>query len=140
MGIILLNSYIGKGDIKPEGLIFMKKNKLSVEAFNEQLSKWNGKDIKIVKQEMNDIDEIFISLETINFSKNDQRLDDYEPLYVLQLNGEGKVKTTDNHSVPLPSPLYEIPIEDETSYQFDGTVFTLTTDRGVYTIEIAPIE
>lgn len=118
----------------------MDQSTLSVEEFNELLGQWNGKDIKIIKQEINYIDEVLISLETSSFSKNSERLDDYEPLYVLQLSGTGKVKTADNNYVPLPTPIYDIPIEDDTSYQFDGSIFTIETDRGIYTIEIAPIE
>lgn len=113
----------------------MEKQFLSVEEFNALLNQWNGHDIKILKYEMGDEDETTMALKTISYSKNTRRIDDYEPMHALKLNGIGKVETEDQEHKPLPKSLYEIPIEDSTQFQFDGKKFSLITDRGIYTIE-----
>lgn len=113
----------------------MDKNHLSIEAFTEQLNQWIGKNIKIFKQEIGDDDETWLALQSITYVNHTESLDDYLPAHTLQLNGAGKVENEDDEMVPLPTSAYEIPIEDSTSLQFDGDTFTLTTDRGVYTIE-----
>ncbi|MFZ3579409.1 hypothetical protein [Virgibacillus sp. DJP39] len=109
---------------------------LSVEEFNELLKKWAGKNIKVLKQEIGDNDEALIELESISYSNDTQTIDDYKATHALQLNGLGKIENEGHEFVPLPSLTYEIPLEDSTHYQFDGSRFTLKTDRGTYTIEI----
>lgn len=115
----------------------MGQDLLSIEAFNELLNKWNGKKIKIAKHEIGDDDETFMKLRDISYAKDTRRIDDYVPKHALQLNGVGEVENEDNELEPLPSSEYEIPLEDSAEYQFDGNKFTLNTDRGVYTIELA---
>src|SRR5699024_11176819 len=66
-----------------------------------------------------------------------RRIDDYEAMHALQLNGSGKIHTDVNDLKPLPEALYEIPLEDSTLYEFDGETFLLSTDRGIYKIELA---
>lgn len=110
---------------------------LSIEEFNELLNEWNGQTIKISKLEMDDLDETIVSLDNISYATNTRRLDDYEPMHALQLNGTGSIETdtTDAQQI-LPSSLYEIPIEDDSLYEFDGTRFLISTSRGVYKIEL----
>jgi hypothetical protein len=119
------------------GGIKMKQQYLSVEEFNELLQQWNGKTIRISKQEIDDRDDTLLELNSISFSKDTRRIDDYEPKHALQLNGSGKILTDENEFQPLPSSHYEIPLEDSTLYQFDESQFSLITDRATYTIEIA---
>lgn len=116
----------------------MQQPFLSIEEFNELLTQWNGRTIKISKLELDDLDETTVALETITYATNTRRLDDYEPMHALQLNGTGSIHsdTTDAHQI-LPSSLYEIPIEDDSLYEFDGTHFLISTSRGVYKIELA---
>ncbi|RFA33748.1 hypothetical protein CAI16_13700 [Virgibacillus dokdonensis] len=114
----------------------MTKQFLDIEAFNKLLQKWNGKQIKVSKQELNDYDEAIIDLSAITYETHTRRLDDYEPLHTLQLNGAGKVKTDYNSYQTPPTFVYEIPLEDSSLYQFDGERFALVTDRAIYTIEI----
>ena len=108
---------------------------LSIEQFNELLQKWNEAEIKISKLEMNDLDEIVMQLEKVSYKNETPTIDGYEPIHTLQLSGQGAIQTENNDSQPLPSSLYEIPLEDDTLYEFDGTTFLISTDRGVYKIE-----
>ncbi len=108
---------------------------LSIEQFNELLQKWSQAEIKISKLEMNDLDEIVMQLEKVSFKNETPTIDGYEPIHTLQLGGQGSIQTENNDSQPLPSSLYEIPLEDDTLYEFDGTTFLISTDRGVYKIE-----
>lgn len=108
---------------------------LSVEEFNELLREWNGKTIKIVKHELDDFDETLMDLNAISYSKETNRTDDYVALYSLNLNGSGVIETTPNVYQSLPSELYEIPLEENALYEFDGERFIVSTSRGVYTIE-----
>lgn len=108
---------------------------LSIEKFNDLLTKWNDGKIKISKLEMDDLDEIVMQLEGVTYKNEVPTIDGYEPIHTLQLNGLGTIKTENNDSEPLPSSLYEIPLEDDTLYEYDGTTFLISTDRGVYKIE-----
>ncbi|UJL46315.1 hypothetical protein KFZ58_18525 [Virgibacillus sp. NKC19-16] len=108
---------------------------LSIEEFNHYLSRWNGRDIKITKHEMGDLDETHMELQAISYDTDTRRIDDYQPMHVLELNGNGEIETTTNTFQPLPSPTYEIPLEDTSLYEFDGAQFLISTDRAVYKIE-----
>ncbi|MEN2766977.1 hypothetical protein [Ornithinibacillus xuwenensis] len=110
---------------------------LSVEEFNELIQQWGGQTVKITKHEMDDIDQTIMKLQHISYDRNTRRIDDYVPMHSLQLNGEGQIETlAEMSSQPLPSPVYEIPLQDNTLYEFDGHKFFITTDRGVYKIEL----
>ncbi|MDC3414015.1 hypothetical protein NC797_06235 [Aquibacillus sp. 3ASR75-11] len=115
----------------------MTQQYLSVEEFNQLLQQWNGKTIKISKRELEDHDNMVMELNSISYSKDTRRIDDYESIHTLKLNGPGKIQTDADGYQPLPSDFYEIPLEDTTIYQYDQSQFSLLTDRGTYTIEIA---
>lgn len=115
----------------------MEQRFLSIEEFNTLLSEWNGRPIKISKHELDDVDETLLELNTISYAKDTRRIDDYQPMHALHLNGTGQIQSEDNNTQPLPEALYEIPLEDTSLYEFDGTCFLLSTDRGVYKIELA---
>lgn len=117
------------------GGIIMNHQFLTIEQFNDMIRQWNGKQIKIVKHELDDFDETLMDLSAISYSKNPGTIDQYEPIYSLNLNGSGVIETTMNQYEPLPSELYEIPLEDSAMYEFDGERFIVSTSRGVYTIE-----
>ncbi|MBM7553768.1 hypothetical protein [Thalassobacillus pellis] len=110
---------------------------LSIEEFNELLKQWNGETIKITKHELEDDDTILLKLSAISYATDTRRIDDYEPMHTLKLQGNGEVMTDLSESQPLPASYYEIPLEDSSKYQFDNSKFLLETDRGAYTIEIA---
>lgn len=108
---------------------------LSIEQFNDLLQKWNDDKIKISKLELNDLDEIVMQLEKVTYVNEVPTIDGYEPIHTLQLNGSGSIHTKNNISEELPMSMYEIPLENDTLYEFDGTTFLISTDRGVYKIE-----
>lgn len=110
---------------------------ISVEEFNELLNKWNGKNIKILKHEIEDNDATLMKLDKVTYQEQEGTIDDYVAKYTLLLNGTGEIENDDNELEPLPSPSYEIPLDDATNYQFDGTRFSLENNRGTYTIELA---
>lgn len=109
---------------------------ITIEQLNNLLKKWSGKRVKIAKQELDDYDEIILDLSNISYATNKRRIDDYEPVYTLRLNGSGQIENAAHHYERLPNPGYEIPLEDTSLYQFDGERFSLITDRAIYTIEV----
>lgn len=113
----------------------MTEQYLSIEGFNDQLQQWNGNTVKISKHELEDVDETIIELQDVTYETNTRRMDDYQPMHTLKLNGTGKIENEAHNLQPLPSSVYEIPLEDSSHYQYDGSRFILTTDRGTYTIE-----
>lgn len=115
----------------------MEKGFLSIEGFNTLLNEWEGQYVKVAKYEKNDHDETHLKLNKISYSKKTRRIDDYESMHTLQLNGSGKVRISVNEFEPLPHSLYEIPLEDNTQYKYDGNRLAINTDRAVYTIEMA---
>lgn len=108
---------------------------LTIEEFNDLLQQWNGETIKISKHELDDLDETLMTLQDISYERNTRRIDDYEPMHALHLNGTGRIETDADNAQPLPSSVYEIPLEDNSLYEFDGEQFLLSTSRGVYKIE-----
>ena len=113
----------------------MKKESLTIEEFNALLREWSGKRVKVVKHELEDRDETLINLDAVSYEKGSS-IDDYEPRYALQLNGAGMVETTEDNFEKLPSDEFEIPLEEDAHYEFDGEKFVLETSRGNYTIEL----
>jgi len=109
---------------------------LSIEQFNTLLNEWSGRNIKISKLELDDLDETTMALEGITYENEIPTIDGYEPVHTLQLNGIGIIQTENQVSQALPSSMYEIPLEDNSLYEFDGSIFLISTDRGVYKIEL----
>jgi len=110
-------------------------NFLTIEEFNDLLQQWNKDTVKISKVEINDYDEIIMQLQQISYENEVPTIDGYEPIHTLQLSGTGTIQTENNMSQPLPSSMYEIPLENNSLYEFDGETFIISTDRGVYKIE-----
>lgn len=114
----------------------MDKLFLTIEEFNELLNRWTGQYIRVTKHEIDDLDETIIELEDISYNKNHDSIDDYQSKYTMHLNGEGQVLTEQNKARPLPENQYDIPLEEDTLYEFDGSQFIISTERGIYKIEI----
>ncbi|CDQ18540.1 hypothetical protein SAMN05192559_101848 [Halobacillus karajensis] len=110
-------------------------NDLTVEEFNQLLQKWHGEKIRIMKHEIRDEDTITMNLQEISYDTNTRRLDEYTPMHALYLHGQGQTETDAQSAQPLPSPYYEIPLEDSTRYQYLNDRFKIETERGTYTIE-----
>jgi len=112
----------------------MKESPLTIEEFNDRLQQWSGQKIRIVKEEMDDLDETLLELEDVSYVEGSS-IDDYIPKYALLLKGNGVVETTMNHYEELPSEAFEIPLDEDTIYEFDGKRFFIKNLRGVYMIE-----
>ena len=76
-----------------------------------------------------------MQLEEVNYKNEAPTIDGYEPIHTLQLNGQQTIQTENNFSEPLPSTLYEYPLQNDALYEFDGTTLLISTVRGVYKIE-----
>ncbi|MFD1068112.1 hypothetical protein [Oceanobacillus locisalsi] len=115
----------------------MEHGFLSIEAFNTQIQQWNGRTVQITKHEINDIDQTVIHLQSISYDQNTRRIDDYVPKHSLLLHGDGQIEALPTMSdTPLPSSHYEIPLEDDSLFEFNGQKFFISTNRGVYKIEL----
>ncbi|MUV39152.1 hypothetical protein JNUCC1_03025 [Lentibacillus sp. JNUCC-1] len=114
----------------------MEPQFLSIEAFNELINQWNGKNIIIKKIEMDDVDMIRVELDHISYSEEPEGMDGYVSKYALLLNGYGETLTADDFQ-SLPNMTYEIPLEDTSLYEYNGNTFIITTDRGVYQISLS---
>lgn len=111
---------------------------LSIEEFNALIQQLNGRSIKITKHEMDDVDQTVMNLRDVSYEQNTRRIDDYVPMHNLLLNGDGHIETLAAMSnQPLPSSVYEIPLQNNSLYEYDGEKFFITTERGVYKIELA---
>ena len=108
---------------------------LSIEQFNDLLQRWTNSKIKISKWEMHDVDEVIMHLDKVTYKNETPTIDGYEPIHTLQLNGTGSIETDHEMSVPLPTPMYEIPLEHDLLYQFDGKTVFINTSRATYKIE-----
>ncbi|GGP09152.1 hypothetical protein [Oceanobacillus neutriphilus] len=116
----------------------MKQGFLSIEEFNALIQQWSGRMIKITKHEINDIDQTVMNLQSVSYDQKTRRIDDYVPRHSLLLNGDGQIEALSTMSnEPLPLSNYEIPLEDNSLYEFNGRKFIITTDRGIYKIELA---
>lgn len=113
----------------------MNEGLLTLEEFNNMLRQWSGRRVKVTKHEMDDLDEAMIDLNAVSYAKQ-QSLDGYVPRYALHLNGDGMIGTHANQYEELPGDVFEIPLEENALYEFDGTRFILSTSRGVYTLEL----
>ncbi|GGA89883.1 hypothetical protein [Ornithinibacillus halotolerans] len=110
---------------------------LAIEDFNELIQSWSGRRIKVTKHEMDDVDQTEMTLNQVSYEQNTRRIDDYVPMHNLLLHGDGQIETLAAMSnQPLPSSVYEIPLENNTMYEFDGEKLFITTERGVYKIEL----
>ncbi|MBP2258393.1 hypothetical protein [Virgibacillus alimentarius] len=113
----------------------MNHHFITVEEFNRLIHQWTGHTIKIMKHELDDVDETCLHLDHISYATNTRRIDDYEAMHALHLNGGGAIQT-DKDPYTLPDDLYKIPLQDTTLYEYDGYQFLISTDRGVYKIEL----
>lgn len=100
------------------------------------MRRWSGKRIKVVKHEMSNLDEALINLGDVSHMKKPESLDGYGSRHALHLNGTGMIETDMNKYEELPANVFEIPLEEDALYEFDGTRFILSTSRGVYTMEL----
>lgn len=114
----------------------MRKQTITIEDVHAILQQWIGKQITIQKKELQDDDQTTMYLESVTYEINKERLDDYTSTYHLHLNGNGIIETVHNNAEPLPLPTYEIPLEDQSVYQYSDNILHIINDRGQYTIRV----
>ena len=119
-----------------KGEIDMRKQTITIEDVHAILQQWIGKQITIQKKELQDDDQTTMYLESVTYEINKERLDDYTSTYHLHLNGNGIIETVHNNAEPLPLPTYEIPLEDQSVYQYSENILHIINDRGQYTIRV----
>src|SRR5690625_2013202 len=107
----------------------MEESPLNIEEFNDRLQQWSGQKIRIVKEEMDDLDETLLALDGVSYVKG-SGIDDYIPKHALLLKGNGVVETTKNNYEEVPSEAFEIPLDEDTIYEFDGGCFFIKNSRG----------
>ncbi|QHT48463.1 hypothetical protein M662_18890 [Bacillus sp. SB49] len=106
----------------------------TMENFHQHLQTWIGTDICITKHELRDQDAVSMQLHDVSYSVNPMSIDGYMGPYTLYLHGKGYVSTDMQGTEPLPTPYYEIPLEETTHYEWNDDRFFLKTARGDYTI------
>lgn len=111
---------------------------LTIDELNDLLNQWTGQYIRVTKHEIDDLDRTVIDLESISYNKSHDTIDDYQSKYTMHLNGVGHVMTEQNKARPLPENQYDIPLEEDALYEFDGAGFIISTERGIYKIDIMP--
>jgi len=114
----------------------MSKHFLTMKELDERLKSMQGKEIEVTKMEQKDLDVVHIVLDKVTYDKDIFRLDDYEARYTLELHGVGTIETDKGNAVPLPSPVYEIPLDHKTMREWDGDELVISTERGVYKIVV----
>lgn len=112
----------------------MEEKFLDIEELDGLLKKWTGRQIKLIKTEQKDVDEVNMLLESITYNKDTNRPDDYKSLYSLQLNGQGVIDTDVLEAEPLPLPEYEIALTPKAMYEFEDDEIIISTERAVYKI------
>lgn len=112
----------------------MEEKFLVIKELDTLLRKWTGHQIKIIKTEKKDVDEINMMLDSISYNKDSDRPDNYEALYTLQLNGEGVIDTDVLSAEPLPEPEYEIDLGTKALYEYEDEEIIISTERAVYKI------
>ena len=113
----------------------MGKHFLSMKDFNEQLQAMVEKRIEVIKTEQKDVDDVHILLERVDYDKDLDTLDEYEAENTIQLHGMGTIHNDDGEPEPLPSRVFEIPLDHNTMREHDGDELILSTERAVYKIK-----
>lgn len=114
----------------------MSKHFLSMQDLDDRLKALQGSEIEVEKKEQQDLDVVHISLEKVAYDKDFHKFDEYEAKYTLELHGTGTIETDVGNAVPLPSPVYEIPLDQDTmrEYEEDDDELIISTERAVYKI------
>ncbi|HET7580358.1 MAG TPA: hypothetical protein VFK33_13850 [Bacillales bacterium] len=111
----------------------MQYNEEELQSLISSLKTWDGRQVLISKEEKGDRDQTILKLEGVSIANHNDTIDDYISPVSLQLTGEGRAVMSDT-DVPMPSALYDIPIDELYDAHFDGMRLYMTTGRGSYTI------
>lgn len=111
----------------------MQYNEEELQSLISSLKTWDGRQVLISKEENGDRDQTILKLEDVLIANHNDTIDDYLSPVSLQLMGPGRAVMNDT-DVPMPSALYDIPIDELYDAHFDGMRLYMTTGRGSYTI------
>jgi hypothetical protein len=107
----------------------------AVQQLQEWLASEAGKTIVIEKQELEDVDTVHFSLESVDYRSSEDVIDDYLG-DALILRGTGSTLNGDGELVPLPQPSYELAVSGLKVHSAEADKAELQTERARYTITI----
>ncbi|UQZ37057.1 hypothetical protein C2I18_28080 [Paenibacillus sp. PK3_47] len=108
---------------------------LAVEKLREWLSEQAGTTIVIKKQELEDLDTVHFTVESVDYRSAEDTIDDYLD-DALILRGSGSTVNGDGEPVPLPQPSYEIAVQGLKINSAAEDRAEIQTDRGKYEISL----
>ncbi|NMO97236.1 hypothetical protein [Paenibacillus lemnae] len=108
----------------------------SLKEVSEWLNAHKQQELTIQKRELDDLDEIRLTVDSVELQDGDNcSIDDYLACQVLLLRGSGVI-VTDTEEAPLPAGTFTIPVENLTRTDVQEQQVTLENGRGVYTISV----
>lgn len=108
----------------------------SEQKLMDWLTAQSGATVVIEKQEMNDLDTVHFSLESVAYRNADDVIDDYLDSALI-LRGNGNTLNKDRELIPLPQQSYEIALSGLRLEAVNDGQVELHTDRGKYSISLA---
>ncbi|QUL52357.1 hypothetical protein KDC22_18015 [Paenibacillus tritici] len=90
----------------------------------------------ITKQELNDLDTVHFTLESVDYRNAEDVIDEYLDSALI-LRGSGNTLNADGELVPLPQPSYEIAVSGLKLNAVAEDKAELKTDRAVYSIALS---
>ncbi|WLD94802.1 hypothetical protein [Alkalihalobacillus sp. AL-G] len=97
------------------------------------LNNWVSQQLLIQKEEMNDLDETFLTLEDVRYKPQPRDTEDYMEGNTLQLSGEGLI-LEGQMTASLPYESYDIPLEGLENVMIAEDNLSFDTARGRYRI------
>ncbi|WP_139488722.1 hypothetical protein [Brevibacillus dissolubilis] len=105
-----------------------------IEQLQQTLTQWEGSQVLIEKDEVNDRDRVTINLQQSIIHDRARSIDDYVSSLSIQLQGTGTITTDNASTAPLPYDRYEIAVNQVKSTTIGANEIHLETDRGHYTL------
>ncbi|NQX47612.1 hypothetical protein HQN87_20015 [Paenibacillus tritici] len=90
----------------------------------------------ITKQELDDLDTVHFTLESVDYRNAEDVIDEYLDSALI-LRGSGNTLNADGELVPLPQPSYEIAVSGLKLNAVAEDKAELKTDRAVYSIALS---
>ncbi|WP_340023817.1 hypothetical protein MHI24_01605 [Paenibacillus sp. FSL K6-1096] len=108
----------------------------NVEKLMEWLNAHKEATLVIQKQELEDLDTVHFTVETVDYRNAEDVIDDYLDSAVI-LRGSGSTMNDDAELVPLPQPGYEIAVAGLKLHNVAEDQVDLQTDRAKYTLSLS---
>lgn len=107
----------------------------AVQMLKDWLNDQAGTTIVIKKQELDDVDTVHFTVETVDYRSAEDTIDDYLD-DALILRGSGSTLNADGELVPLPQPSYEIAIQGLKINSAAEDRADIQTERAKYEISL----